>query len=189
MSNVVSALNGVSRSGIATVEETGLRGMVTVRGDLASDAMGKALRDVIGADVPGQRQIVEGDKGKVAWMSPDELLVICDHAAAEDIVTALNAALQGAHALVVNVSDARAVFKVSGAAAREVLAKLAPVDLAPGAFEPGMMRRTRMAQVAAAFWMNADGSFEIICFRSVAQYVFDVLVVASAEGSEVGYFG
>lgn len=188
MSNVVSALNGVSRSGIASVEETGLRGMVTVRGELASKAMTKALKDVIGADVPGQRQIVEGSKGKVAWMSPDELLVICDHEAAEEIVAALNAALAGDQALVVNVSDARAVFKVSGAYAREVLAKLAPVDLAPGVFEPGMMRRTRLAQVPAAFWMNADGSFEIICFRSVAQYVFDVLGVASVENSEVAYF-
>jgi sarcosine oxidase subunit gamma len=189
MSNVVSALNGVSRSGIALVEETGLRGMVTVRGDLGSKPMAKALKDVIGADVPGQREIAAGDKGAVAWMSPDELLVICEHGAADDIVAALNVALQGAHALVLNVSDARAVFKVSGESAREVIAKLAPVDLAPGVFEPGMMRRTRFAQVPAAFWMNADGSFEIICFRSVAQYVFDLLVVASAEGSEVGFFG
>ncbi|MBR9842922.1 MAG: sarcosine oxidase subunit gamma, partial [Rhodobacteraceae bacterium] len=37
-------------------------------------------------------------------------------------------------------------------------------------------------------WMNEDGSFEIICFRSVAQYVFDLLCVASVEGSEVGFF-
>ncbi|MBR9843591.1 MAG: sarcosine oxidase subunit gamma, partial [Rhodobacteraceae bacterium] len=169
MSNVVSALNGVSRSGIATVEEKGLRGMVTVRGELASKAIAKALKDVVGADVPGQRQIVEGDKGKVAWMSPDELLVICAHEGADEIVAALNTALQEEHALVVNVSDARAVFRVSGVNAREVLAKLSPVDLAPGVFEPGMMRRTRLAQVAAAFWMNEDGSFEIICFRSVAQ--------------------
>ncbi|WP_243612001.1 sarcosine oxidase subunit gamma [Shimia aestuarii] len=188
MSNVVSALNGVSQSGIALVEETGLRGMITVRGDLASKPMAKALKDVLGASVPEQRQIASGEKGAVAWMSPDELLVICDHGAAEDIIASLNAALAGEHVLVVNVSDARAVFKVSGECAREVIAKLAPVDLAPGAFEPGMMRRTRFAQVAAAFWMNDDGSFEIICFRSVARYVFDLLCVASVDGSEVGFF-
>ena len=189
MSNVVSALNGVSRSGIATVEETGLRGMVTVRGDLASKAMAKALKGVTGAKVPGQREIATGNKGAVAWMSPDELLVICDHGAADSVVADLNAALQGEHMLALNVSDARAVFKVSGASAREVIAKLAPVDLAPGVFEAGMMRRTRFAQVPAAFWMNDDGSFEIICFRSVAQYMFDLLSVASVEGSEVGFFG
>ncbi|MCW8842869.1 MAG: sarcosine oxidase subunit gamma, partial [Rhodobacteraceae bacterium] len=78
--------------------------------------------------------------------------------------------------------------KVSGQSARDVIAKVAPVDLAPEAFEVGMMRRTRFAQVPAAFWMNADESFEVICFRSVAQYVFDLLAVASAEGSEVGFF-
>lgn len=188
MSNVVSALNGAARSGIALVEETGLRGMITLRGNLAAPWMAKALGDVVGAEMPEQRGIVEGRKALVAWMSPDELLLLCDHGAADEIVAALNTALAGQHALVVNVSDARAVFRLSGVHAREVLAKLAPVDLAPGAFEPGMMRRTRLAQVAAAFWMSGEDRFEIICFRSVAQYLFDLLSVASAEGSEVGFF-
>ena len=35
------------------------------------------------------------------------------------------------------MSDARAVFQVSGPSAREVMAKLCPVDLSPEAFKPG----------------------------------------------------
>ncbi|MEP2203837.1 MAG: sarcosine oxidase subunit gamma, partial [Tateyamaria sp.] len=67
-------------------------------------------------------------------------------------------------------------------------AKLAPVDLAPGQFTSGMFRRTRMGQVPAAFWLREDGVFEVICFRSVAQYMFDLLSVAAQPGSEVGHF-
>jgi sarcosine oxidase subunit gamma len=88
----------------------------------------------------------------------------------------------------VEVSDARAVFDVIGPHVREVLAKLAPVDLAPGVFEPGEMRRTRLAQVAAAFWMTGPDSFRVIAFQSVAQYVEDLLKTAAKPGTQVGYF-
>ena len=80
------------------------------------------------------------------------------------------------------------MLRVSGPNAREVLAKLSPVDLSPGAFGVGDLRRSRIAQVAAAYWMDAEDSFRIVCFRSVAEYVYGVLKTAAAEGSEVGYF-
>jgi sarcosine oxidase subunit gamma len=68
------------------------------------------------------------------------------------------------------------------------MAKLCPVDLAPGSFGPGQIRRTRLAQVPAALWMDSDDSFRIVCFRSVAQYVFDVLRTAANSQSAVGAF-
>ena len=59
-----------------------------------------------------------------------------------------------------------------------------PVDFAE--FEAGDFRRSRLSQVAAAVWKTQNGDFELVCFRSVAQYVFDVLTTASVAGSEVG---
>ncbi|MBU2941848.1 sarcosine oxidase subunit gamma family protein [Shimia thalassica] len=188
MSNVVSALAGVSHAGFAKVEETGLNGMITVRGDLDSSEMAAAVKAATGASVPAIRKIAAGDKGRVAWMSPDELLVIVAYDDVADTMAALNDALSGVHALVANVSDARAVFRISGDNTREVLAKVSPVDLSSEAFGAGDFRRSRIAQVAAAFWMNDDNSFEVVCFRSVAQYVFDVLRVSSDKGGEVGFF-
>jgi sarcosine oxidase subunit gamma len=49
-----------------------------------------------------------------------------------------------------------------------------------------MFRRTRMAQVPAALWLADPETFQVICFRSHARYVFDLLCVAAQEGSEVG---
>jgi sarcosine oxidase subunit gamma len=115
-------------------------------------------------------------------------LIMCAYGDIEAKLAGLNVNLAKQHALAVNVSDARAVFEVRGAHAREVIAKLAPVDLAPASFTLGMFRRTRIAQVAAAFWMPEDDVFRVVCFRSVAQYMFDVLSAAAQPGSEVGYF-
>ena len=69
-----------------------------------------------------------------------------------------------------------------------MVAKLAPVDLAPGEFEPGQFRRTRLAQVPAALWMPEEDRIRLVVFRSVARYVFDLLSVAAQPGSEVGHF-
>ncbi|SMP35264.1 sarcosine oxidase subunit gamma [Shimia sagamensis] len=187
MSEAVSALNGASFEGFAKVEETGLRGMITVRGDLTSKEMAAAVKTATGAAVPVQRKVAVGGSGVVAWMSPDELLVVVDYDQAEATVVQMNEVLSGVHALVANVSDARAVFRLSGDGSRDVLAKLAPVDFAQDAFGSGGIRRSRIAQVPAAVWGNDDGSFEIICFRSVAQYVFDVLKISAQSGGEVGF--
>lgn len=185
MSKSVSALNGASYDGFCSVKDAGLVGMITLRGDLASKGMAKAVKTVTGAAMPGQGGVTEGDKGRAAWMSPDELLLIVAHDAADQAVADLSKALAKEHSLAVNVSDARAVFHVAGEGAREVLAKLSPADLS--AIEPGQMRRTRLAQVAGAFHMLDDHSFEVVCFRSVGQYVYGLLCNAAKPGSEVGY--
>ena len=188
MSNSVSALNGKAATGFANVADKGLCGMITLRGDLASAPVKKAVKAAVGMDVPAQRTITqEGDKA-VGWMSPDELLLMVPYAEAAATLAAVTKALGKAHALAVDVSDARAVMTVTGAGAAEVLAKVCPVDLSPASFKQGELRRTRLAQVAAAVWMSGEGEFTLVCFRSVADYAFGVLSTSAAKGSEVGYF-
>lgn len=182
MAEAASALDGARYTGFVTVTEAGPRGMITLRGDLASVAT--ALRDVTGLAVPGQRRVVaEGDRA-VAWMSPDELLVMVPHAEAPALAERLAAALAGEFATVAEVSDARAVFTVTGKAVDAALMKLCPVDFAR--LEPGEIRRTRAAQVAVALWRSGEGEVTLVCFRSVAAYVFGLLSNAAAPGGEAG---
>lgn len=186
MSNAVSALQSSAYvDGIAQVHELGLRGMITLRGDLADKKLIKAVKSIAGA-MPAPRVIALKKSDGAAWMSTDELLLMVDHSAAAGTIGMLNTAMKGTHFLAANVSDARAVFEVSGPHAREVMAKLAPVDFAPAAFTQGMFRRSRLAQVPAAFWMNEQDAFTVVCFRSVAEYMFDLLSIAAQTGSEVG---
>ena len=189
MSNLISALDkATDNSGIAKIEEIGLQGMITLRGDLSKAAVKKAATSVTGVEMPALGHANHDGASGICWMSTDELLVLCPYDQVADTLAKMHTALGKAHALAVDVSDARASLRVSGPHAREVMAKLAPVDLSPKAFKPGMFRRTRMAQVAAAFWMVDDETFQIVCFRSNAQYVFDLLKVAAQNGSKVGFF-
>ena len=186
MSDPQSALRGAAdNTGLVSIAEVGPLGMITLRGDLNDKALSKAAVAAAGVNMPERGyRTTDGNKG-IAWMSPDELLLICAYGEVHVRLADLQTKLAKKHALAVNVSDARAVFDVSGVHVRDVLAKLAPVDLHPGAFQPGMFRRTRFAQVPAAFWMPEEQSARIVCFRSVAQYMFDLLKVAAQPGSEV----
>ena len=189
MFNLISALGkATDNSGIAKIEEIGLQGMITLRGDLSKATVKKATTSATGVEMPAQGQANHNGASGICWMSTDELLVLCPYDQVADTLVKMHTGLGKAHALAVDVSDARACLRVSGPYAREVMAKLAPVDLSPDAFKLGMFRRTRMAQVAAAFWMVDDTTFQIVCFRSNAQYVLDLLKVAAQNGSEVGFF-
>ncbi|MEX2518913.1 MAG: sarcosine oxidase subunit gamma family protein [Paracoccaceae bacterium] len=121
-------------------------------------------------------------------MSPDELLFVTGYELAPQAALALGEALAGRRHLAANVSDARAVFRINGPGARELIAKGAPVDLSPTAFGPGDLRRTRLGQVAAAFWIGDDDAFTLVCFRSVGVYVFDWLKASAASGARPGLF-
>ncbi|PYF10030.1 heterotetrameric sarcosine oxidase gamma subunit [Rhodobacter viridis] len=183
MSEAVSALKGESHVGFATVTEAGVTGMITLRADLAATATRIALAGQ-GLKLPGAREIVAGDKGRfTGWMSPDELLVICAYEDAPAVAAGLAKSLHLEHALVTNVSDARARFTISGAKADQVLTKLCPVDFAT--LKAGEMRRTRAAQVAAAIWRSGPEELSLVCFRSVAGYVMGILEVSSRQGGEL----
>jgi len=187
MSNAISALNGRMAPGDVTIREAGLRGMIILRGDLSNKKLRSVCKKLSGVAFPEKGQaFCDGEQG-LCWMSPDELLVMVPYAQAAEAVDQIDRALSGTHYLAENVSDARALIFVEGPYAREVIAKLAPADLHPDSFKPGDFRRTRLGQVAAAFWMRDEDTFEVICFRSVAGYTFDLLA-ASAQAGEVGHF-
>ncbi len=183
MSNAVSVLNGAEFSGSVKVQDAGLKGMITLRGDLSSAKMAKAVKGAVGLAMPDTRGIKSGAKGGVAWMSSDELMLFCDYSDAEATISKLEKSLAGEHFLAVNVSDARASFTLTGAGAREVIAKGSPADLSVQALQPGEIRRSRLGQVAVAFWLSDAETLELVCFRSVGGFVYKWLCVAAAENS------
>jgi sarcosine oxidase, subunit gamma len=175
MSDPVSALKGASFQGFATVREIGPLGMITLRAK-GVKALDKAVKAVTGTKLPATRRIeVNGDRA-CGWMSPDEYLLVMPYA---DVTEAL---AKLAKSLAVDVSDARAVFRIEGDKAADVLRKLSPVDF--DTLEPGELRRTRAAQVAAAIWQQ-DGGYTLVCFRSVADYVMGLLSHSAQPGSEL----
>ena len=162
-------------------------GIIALRCDLGDPRLAPALDGAAGCALPAQRRFVGGAGGAAAWMSPDELLVFVPPATLASALATLETALAGAHCLIADVSDARAVFRLTGPGAREALAKGAPVDLAPAAFGLGDFRRTRLGQVAAAIWSPEAEVFELMCFRSFAEHVALWLETAALPGSLPGF--
>jgi sarcosine oxidase subunit gamma len=181
MSDPVSALQGASYQGFATIREIGPLGMITLRAK-GLKSLDKAIKTVTGTKVPAQRCIEVNDDRACAWMSPDEYLLILPYADVAEALSKLAKSLAGQHYLAVDVSDARAVFRVEGNRAADVLRKLSPVDF--DKLAPGEVRRSRTAQVAAAMWQQDQG-FTLVCFRSVATYVMGLLTHSAQLGSEI----
>jgi len=169
------------------VERQAPTGMITLRADLSAGAVAAAVGDITGCGLPAPLRIETAGEVAVAWMSPDELMLFVAYTGAAETAARLDAALEGTHRLVADVSDARALFRVSGRGARDVLAKGAPADLAPARFGPGDFRRTRLGQVAAAIWMRAPDAVELMCFASVAGFVEAWLTTAATPGTVPGF--
>lgn len=173
--------------GLISVREMPAQGMIALRGDLAMPQLRDAATDVAGLEMPARRAAQwEGAHG-LLWMAPDELLLLCPYDDVPGTLASLEQQLAGAHALVTDVSDARVMFELRGGGLRDVLAKLTPADMSATALAPGELRRTRLAQVPAGFWLKSETSAQLICFRSVARYVFDLLKGAAQPGSAVGF--
>ena len=182
MSKSVSALRGKVAQGDVTVSDTGLRGMISLRGDLADKTLQASCATLTGAVFPAQGKASLTGVNGLLWMSPDEVLLLIPYEMVPKALAVLAKALEGQHHQATNVSDARALMTVQGPFAREVAAKLAPIDLHADSFKLGDFRRTRLGQVAAAIWMQEDETLGVICFRSVAAYTFDLLVDAANAG-------
>lgn len=161
------------------------RGMITIRGDLNSQNLISAIREVVNIEVPTPGQFnISKKQTACLWMSPDELLILIDPEDVHSCVDTMQRALLGEHSLVSIVSDARAIFQIRGPDARDVLAKLTPANLSPSVFRTGNVRRSRIAQVAGAFWMVDIQTIELVCFRSTSGYMMGLLEQASRLGSE-----
>lgn len=190
MSEPVSALQHAEFNGCILVKDAGPRGMITIRGDLTSAALRSATHETTGVDFPDVGEAKGDGEHGLCWMSPDELLVLLPYDSVEAAAASISKGLSGEHSLVAPVSDARALFRLEGEgdAIRDVLAKLTPADLRNSAFPIGRIRRTRLSQVPAAIWFQQEDVCELICFRSVAEYVFNLLKNAAADGRRVGHF-
>lgn len=140
-----------------------------LRADFA-DAQTAAALKKSGFVVPAPRRAEKN----TMWLSSDELLLFAVDAASS--LAKIKPLLPAKH-LIHDVSGARVVFTLKGDYLRDVLAKGAPRDMQK--VEIGEVVRTRLGQVAVAFWFNKETEVELICFRSVADHVEAFLTMAA----------
>jgi sarcosine oxidase, subunit gamma len=172
-----------------TLREIAGRGMIDVRGFASDKKFMKAVKEVLGFDLPKspRTSTVWGDM-KALWLSTDQWLILCPGEKTSTLQGELVAALAGIHSLVVTVSDMRAVIRLEGEHARTTVMKGTSIDLTHGDYSPGTVRRMKFAEVGALLHIIEDDVIEIYVFRSYADYAWEFLLKAARTGSEVRLF-
>ena len=166
------------------------RGTIDLRG-LASDRkFMAAAKQALGIDLPKQpRTSASWGDVKLLWLSIDQWLILATRTKAVELLSALNKSLAGIHALAVDVSDMRAVIRLEGEGAREVLMKGCSLDLLSGEYGPGTVRRMHFAEIAALLQVIDDDVFDVYVFRSYADYAWDYLLATAREPAKIRLFG
>jgi sarcosine oxidase, subunit gamma len=160
-----------------TVGDAGTFARINVRGGAAACA---AVGRGFGVALPTKPLSVNTDGTKSAlWLGPDEWLLLAPDGAGETIARAIQSALAGEPASVVDVSHRAVALRVAGPGANEILASGCPLDLA--AIGVGHCARTIFGKAEIILWRSEPETFHVEVGRSFAPYVIGLMTQAARE--------
>jgi len=134
------------------------------------------LQSALGLTLPGPNQQARHKATLYLWSGPENWLALADR---DDPNFDLKLAQTcSGLAAITDQSDGRTILQISGPAAHTTLAKLIPIDLHPSAFPPDATALTLAGHIAIQIWPCTDG-FELACFRSYAETLYEALIEAS----------
>lgn len=155
------------------IGESAHRTIVNIRWD-GGDAFKAAVKSVTGVDLPvTPNTTAQAGAFRILWLGPAEWWVVTTSGAEEKLVADLRQAFTGQHAAVIDVSESRTVITLSGAKARDVLARGCSLDLHPRVFGPGQCAQTGLTK-ANILLDQTDGAptFDIYVLKSFADYLW-----------------
>jgi sarcosine oxidase subunit gamma len=147
----------------------------------AHDGLAERIRKVYGLPLPGP--LARSGAGRIAfvWTAPNQWLAISEAAEPASFEASLRVELSPL-ASIANQSDGRVIVRVSGAKARDMLAKAVPLDLHANAFKPGAAASTTVGHIGVTFWkLDELPSYEFAVFRSFAAAFWNYLTESAAE--------
>ncbi|WP_417517942.1 sarcosine oxidase subunit gamma [Minwuia sp.] len=152
-----------------------------------ADACANAVKAVTGAALPVTCRLSQHEDITVAWLSPDEFLILGAEGSEQTLHARLTAELGDSHHLISNVTDYYTTLTYSGARAREALMKLSTLDLHPRGFTAGDVKGSVFMHANAWLMQRLvddapDGpSFDLIVRWSFADYLWCALAHAGRE--------
>jgi methylglutamate dehydrogenase subunit D len=154
--------------GLSIVSVTAWRG--------AAPALAGALQAAFGLELPPPGRWTQSGDLVALWAGPGHWWLQRDRALLAEL-----APIAGAHAGLIDISDARAVLRLAGAAAPTILASLLPIDLHPRAFQPGHLATTVAAHIGVQIrQLDAAPTYELSCLRSFAGSLWRAVELAGA---------
>jgi sarcosine oxidase subunit gamma len=158
------------------------------------DAAATAAAEHFGAPAPKKLLAVRAGKATLIWSGPDQFLFLAARSAGSSAIDAARQPFAGIASLS-EQSDGRALIRISGPRARDMLAKVCSLDLHPAAFPAGSAAATSIDHTPVTLWRGEDGAdgaavFNLLVFSSFAESLCHTIVDSGAEyGTEIGVTG
>jgi methylglutamate dehydrogenase subunit D len=153
-------------------------------------ALAKAAKEQFGTTAPAKPKAMAAGDTTLIWSGPDQFLALAPRKAGSPLHDASAKSLAGI-ASISDQSDGRALIRIAGPKARDVLAKFCSLDLDPSEFPVGAAAVTSIDHTAATLWRGKDEDgapvFFLLVFTSFAESLWHMMLDAGAEfGVEVG---
>lgn len=168
-------------AGVTLTERTDLGlATVAVRKD-QDDGLKARVREAYGLDLPEGSTLAQGKDVFFIGTGPGQWLAVSGTLQNEQLAEDLADRLKGL-ASISDQSSGRAVIRVSGPRARDVLAKGLAIDLDPRVFGPGSAVTSTISHMGVLVWREGEAeSYDIALFRSVAGSFWAWLTASAAE--------
>ncbi|GAB3630027.1 Sarcosine oxidase subunit gamma [Pandoraea terrae] len=171
-----------AKPGPFRLQERSFLELVNVRGDVSSPDFVETIRSTLGTAPPARpNTVVAGHGHALAWLGPDEWMLVSDAPRRPTLEGALRPALAGQYAAVVDVSSGYTVLDLSGESVRAVLQKGCPLDLHPRVFTVGQCAQSHFFKTGILLWPLASGAWRVVVRRSFADYAVRILLDAAGE--------
>ena len=140
-----------------------------------------AAAAIVGLALPAPRHAEIAGGAMAVWVQPSSWLVIRPRGEEGALAKKLTAAAGDAIA-VVDQGHGKAVLRLSGARARDVLAKGCRVDLHPRAFQPGSAATTTIDHITlTVVQVDEMPSYDLVLPANFAEAFLDWLATSAAE--------
>jgi sarcosine oxidase subunit gamma len=167
--------------GVALVERVDL-GIATV---MARKGQTAALREAVlsayGMTLTDASRHVAGTSVGFIGTGPGQWLSVSEQLRNGELAADLSRKFAGL-ASISDQSEGRAVIRIAGPQARDVLAKGLPIDLHPSVFTPGSAATSVISLMGVTLWQVDDTpTYDIAVFRSLAGSFWKWLTDSAAE--------
>lgn len=153
-----------------------------LRGDPGDADFSNAVQSALGAALPSAGRVQSAVDRSVLWLRPNGWWIVGSTQAVTAGRAKIVAALGAVHTTLIDVSDAFARFELSGANARQLLARGCTLDLHPRFFGMGQCTRTMIADISVLIHrIGPDESYHLYVEYSVAAY-FGQWLTDAAQG-------
>jgi heterotetrameric sarcosine oxidase gamma subunit len=138
-----------------------------------AETVRRVITELTGLEAPAIGRGSNAAGAFVAAVAPGRYLIAGD---ASDFSQRFQAALLSSDGTVSDISHGRAILKLEGEAAADVLATSVALDLHPSVFPPGRVVQTMIHHIDVVIYRRADTIFELWVLRSYAEALAEWLL-------------